>query len=71
MDAASKSHIDCMRSKHHMTDIELWRDTMCGQMKIDGDYCNTPDGNVLFVNHACWGVCRYSNHAEKYIEAKE
>jgi len=65
MKPATPGHIKGMKELKHMTDIELWRDTMCGQIKSDLDYCYTPDGTIRYDDHACAGICRYSNRKAK------
>ena len=63
MKPATKGHIKAMRDINLMTDIEIWRDTMCAEMKVpEAGKCTTPDG-VIERDIYCTG-CRYSNRGK-------
>ncbi len=59
MKPASIGHITAMHDIYHMTDLEIWRDTMCYQMPFFNGKCTTPDG-IIVRDLYCTG-CRYSN----------
>ena len=56
MKPATKQHIEAMKNIRHMTLVEIWRDTMCGNIKVIHGMCQTPDGKVE-VGHC--NQCRY------------
>lgn len=59
MQPATKKRIKSLK-KRGWTEIELWKDTMCGQMPVpEQGKCITPDG-VIVRGLFCEG-CRYSN----------
>ncbi len=69
MKPISKERTIALRVKEKMTWIEIWRDTMCGQMPSPSiGSCMTPDGIVDRGEYGsedfCKG-CRYSNNRKR------